>query len=250
MRIAVAILLGAVGVGIYLYVADPSAEKSHASSPHATGTSTRAYTDTRLPTSPVGGREADGSETVLGLRVRADRNCTVRQRAYVATDGTPFIAYTCEPTSPRAPHPYAHYDNASLAALAYGDAVAAALLGERLIGRDRERSHELLLRAAALDGGNVRYLAWLAEQAFGTVEIDGVPQLSNIMRQYELAALAERLGDTSAKSDFLRSELGRLGVSDEQLTRLDDRVTNLLQAMRDIQQLVHGEITLGGTSDA
>lgn len=251
MKSAIVVLLGAFGVAcICIYVAATPGENRHENNAQIRDTWTPANTVVKRSESTGDGAARTGVETVQGLRVRRDRNCTVERHAFVATDGTTFSAYTCEPARPVAPHPYAHYDNGSLAALAWGDAAAAALLGARLIGVDRKRSYDLLLRAAALDGGNVQHLAWLSDQAFGTVEIDGVPQISNIMRQYELAALAEQLGDTSQKSAFLRVELGRLGVSDEQLTTLDARVATLLQAMRDIQQAVHGEITVGGTSDA
>ena len=192
----------------------------------------------------------DGTEIVLGLRVRKDRNCHVELKDYVTTDGEMFSAYSCTPIGPVSAHPYADYDNATLAAMAYADAAAAALLGQRLIRKDTRRSYRLLVRAAALEGGNIRHLAWLSDQAFGAIAIDGEPQVANLQRQYELSALAARLGDDSGRADYLKNELVRIGVDDDQLDSLDARVSALLQSMRDIQRTVLGEVTIGGQDDA
>lgn len=192
----------------------------------------------------------DRTETVLGIRVRKDRNCTVDLREYVTPDGEMFSAYSCAPERVPPQHPYAHYDNDSLAAMAYADAEAAALLGKRLIGTDTARSYELLIRASALDGGKVGHLAWLADQAFGTLEINGKPEVKNIERQYALATLAARLGDTSRKSAYFRNELIRAGIDADRLGLLDEQVETLLQSMRDIQRNVLGEVTIGGHGDA
>ncbi len=251
MKTALVILLGAVGVGyVLLHLASTAGEKQPAASVPLTVPVTQEG-DATQPHAPqsLDARSAT-AQTAPDSPFRTDRNCTVEYRDYVAPDGTTFSAYTCQPDEPAPPHPYAHYDNASLAAMAYDDAAAASLLGQRLIAADRERSYDLLLRAAALDGGNFRYLAWLSDQGFGIVAIDGVPQIANVMRQYELAALSARLGDTSQRSAYLRAKLRELGLSDEQLAALDDRADTLLLAMRDIQQTVQGEITIGGPSDA
>lgn len=192
----------------------------------------------------------DGAETVLGIRVRKDRNCTVELKDYVTPDGEMFSAYSCEPDNPGPAHPYAHYDDDTLDVMAYADAEAAALLGKRLLGSDARKSYQLLIRASALDGGKVEHIAWLADQAFGPIAINGAPQVSNLKRQYELAVLAARLGDISHRSEFLRNELIRAGVDADQLNSLDARVETLFQSMRDIQKTVLGEITIGGPSDA
>jgi hypothetical protein len=195
----------------------------------------------------------DGTEIVLGVRVRKDRNCRVELTDYVTTAGEMFSAYSCTPNHPAPPHVYADYDNATLASMAYADADAAALLGKRLISKDTGRSYQLLIRAAALDGGKVEHIAWLADQAFGAVAIDGERQVANLQHQYELAALAARLGDNSAKARYLKIELMKIGFSEGQLGSLDKRADALLQSMRDIQRTVLGEVTIvdqGENSDA
>ncbi len=141
------------------------------------------------------------TETVLGIRVRKDRDCTVELNDHVTPQGEMFSAYSCTPRHSTPPHPYAHYADETLAVMAYSDAEAAAVLGKRLLGKDNKKSFELLIRASALDGGKVETIAWLSDQAFGTIAVNGTPQVANIKRQYELAALAARLGDAPDKSD-------------------------------------------------
>lgn len=198
---------------------------------------------------PAADDHDDGTEVVLGLRVRKDRNCTVELKDYVTPDGEMFKAYSCTPHSPRPPHPYASYSDATLEVMAYSDAEAASLLGKRLIERDTGRSYEMLIRAAALDN-DFTHLAWLGDQAFGTMAIDGVPQIDNLKRQYELAALSQYLGEFSGRRDFYRQELSNAGIGADEIASLDERVAELLQQVQDIQRTVHGNVTVGGPDDA
>lgn len=191
----------------------------------------------------------DGTEVVLGLRVRKDRNCDVELKDYVTPTGEMFAAYSCTPSNPVPPHDYAEYDNKTLESMAYSDANAAALLGQRLIDKDTRKSYQLLIRASALDDGNIEHLAWLSDQAFGVTDINGEPQITNLQHQYELAALAVRLGDDPGKTNYLRDELLRLGIDEAKLLRLDTRADVLFQSMRDIQRTVLGEVTIGGQGD-
>ena len=194
--------------------------------------------------------DSEHTEIVLGLRVRKDRDCTVELKDYVTPAGEMFSAYSCTPHAPRALHPLSYYTDDTLGTMAYSDAKAAEVLGKRLIGADTPRAYELLIRAAALDGGNTEHLTWLAEQAFGTVAVSGKPQFSNLERQYELAALAVRLGAPPNKSSYLKNELLRYGADTERLDALDERAEELLRTMRDIQRTVFGEVTIGGQGDA
>lgn len=199
---------------------------------------------------PRAGIASDHRETVLGVQVRENRRCTVELRDYVTRDGVMFQAYSCTPHEAAAQHPYSHYGDDALTAMAYADAEAAAVLGRRLIGADTPRAFDLLIRAAALDGGNAKHIAWLSDQAFGTLEINGIPQVANMERQYELAALAARLGDAVQEPAFFRNQLVKIGVGTDRLDTLDAEVETLLQSMREIQRTVLGEVTIGGQSDA
>jgi hypothetical protein len=250
-NIAIATVLGAsVAYLTHLYFIDAPGDTS-AGHPHPGNN-----TEPELPaaTSHYEPKPApianNGTEVVLGLRVRRDRNCRVELKDNVTTEGAMFSAYSCTPINPAPPHIYAEYDNETLATMAYADADAAALLGRRLIDRDVGKSYQLLLRASALAGGKLEHIAWLSDQAFGAVAINGEPQVDNLKRQYELAALAIRLGDVPGRTNYLRNELFRIGVGKDQLKILDMRVDALLRSMRDIQRTVLGEVTIGEQDDA
>lgn len=189
------------------------------------------------------------TEVVLGIRVRKDRNCTVQLNDYVTTEGEMFSAYTCTPSRQAEEHPYAQYTDGALRGLSYSDADAAALLGQRLVHKDREQSYKLLLRATALDG-DARHLAWLADAAYSRYRVDGELQVDNVMRQYELAALSAHFGGDPSASNYLREELLGSGVSEDQLSQLDQRIDDLLRIASNIQRTVYGEVRHGGQPDA
>ena len=212
--------------------------------PADTAPPTPAAAESRVTAAPD-----PGTEVVLGLRVRMDRRCRVELRNYVTPAGEMFEAYSCSPAAELKPHPYAHYDDGSLEALAWSDAEAAALLGRRLTGADRDKAYEMLVRATAL-GGDTTHLAWLADQAFSAIRIDGDLNVFNVERRYELAELATRLGGDPATSWFLRNLLVDAGLSDARLEALDSRVETLLDSVRSIQRTVYGEARHGGQNDA
>lgn len=191
----------------------------------------------------------DGTEMVLGIRVRKDRKCTVELKDYVTPAGEMFQAYSCTPNNPAPPHPYADYDNATLEAMAYSDAEAAAQLGQRLIGLDNDKSYQMLVRATALDG-DVTHLHWLADQAFSAVKINDVVQIDNLKRRYELTALAARLGGNPANPLYWKSELVGAGVAKSDIDVLDSHVERLFRKVQDIQLTVFGEVKFGGGGDA
>lgn len=189
------------------------------------------------------------TETVLGVRVREDRNCTVALSDNVTASGEMFSAYTCTPSQLAVEHPYVHYTDDTLRELSYADAIAAAQLGKRFIHKDREQAYKLLLRATALDG-DARHLAWLADAAYGKYRVNGELQVGNAMRQYELAALSSHFGGDSTMSIYLREALLGSGVSQDRLVQLDRRVDELLRIAGNIQRTVYGEVRHGGRPDA
>lgn len=191
----------------------------------------------------------DGTELVLGIRVRKDRKCTVELKDYVTPDGRMFSAYTCTPNEPRPAHPYAHYDNETLASMSWSDAEAAALLGQRLIDQDTGRSYELLIRATALDG-DTRHISWLADMAFNPTAVNGEPHVANLEGRYKLAELNARLGSDPVLPKTLKRELANAGIGKHRFLELDARAGALLRAMQDIQRDVFGEIRIGGQDDA
>jgi hypothetical protein len=249
-KIAIAAVLGASAACFYYtYPIDEPVLATTGQVPPNVGITPQQPAATSNPAPAQSLAADDDTEVVLGIRVRKDRNCRVELKDYVTTDGETFSAYSCTPNNPAPLHIYADYDNETLAGMAYSDADAAATLGQRLISKDTHKSYQLLIRAVALDG-KVEHLAWLADQAFGVVAINGKPQVDNLQRQYELAALAARLGDAPSKSRYFKSELIRNGIDEDQLSTLDLRVDELLRSMRDIQLTVLGEATIEEQDDA
>lgn len=249
-KIAIAAVLGAsAAYFVYTYPVDVPGIATTGQTHHNVETTPQQPTATSNY-EPLQSLGADNdTEVVLGLRVRRDRNCRVELQDYVTPDGEMFSAYSCTSNNSAPLQVYSDYDNETLAGMAYSDADAAAMLGHRLISKDTHRSYQLLIRAAALDG-KVEHLAWLADQAFGTVAINGEPQVANLQRQYELAALAARLGDAPVKSRYFKNELIKNGIDEDRLSSLDKRVNELVQSMRDIQLTVLGEATIGEQDDA
>jgi len=189
------------------------------------------------------------TELVLGVEVRRQRNCRVELNDYVTPAGEMFGAYSCLPSRPEARHPYFAYDDDTLALMAWSDADAAEQLGRRLLGHDLDRSRQYMLRATALDG-DISRIDWFAEQAFGTVAVNGIPQVGNLERRYELAELAARLGGDPIRAGYLRNQLMQLGVNARQLHKCANRAAAMMESMRAVQALVRGRATLGGNDDA
>jgi hypothetical protein len=234
-----------IAVALYLYLgtADKPQNIAETTSPPL------SQPETESPSIGLANETDDGTEIVLGLRVRKDRNCEVELKDYVTPDGDMFSAWSCTPRDAQLPHEYAHYDDATLEVMSWSDADAAALLGKRLIERNSRKSYDLLIRATALDN-DFGHLAWLADQAFGMVSVNGAPNIGNLERQYELATVSRKFGDLSGRSEYFRQELIAAGASDARLADLDRRVDELLGRIRVIQSTVLGEITIGGQNDA
>ena len=245
--IAITALAAAMAYSIYVNPDEPAALSAPTSANAKPGPSPIIPDATPKPGQIVDAD--DGTEVVLGIRVRKDRKCTVELKDYVTPDGRMFSAYTCTPNEPRPAHPYAHYDNETLASMSWSDAEAAALLGQRLIDSDTGRSYELLIRATALDG-ETQHISWLADMAFNPTAIDGEPHIANLESRYKLAELNARLGSDPVLPEVLRRELSSAGVGKDRLAELDARADALLRAMRDIQRDVYGEVRIGGQDDA
>lgn len=245
--IVITALGAAMAYSIYVNTDEPSALPEPASAIAEPGLSPIIPDATPDPEQIVD--SDDGTEVVLGIRVRKDRKCTVELKDYVTPDGRMFSAYTCTPNEPRPAHPYAHYDNETLASMSWSDAEAAALLGQRLIDQDTGRSYELLIRATALDG-DTRHISWLADMAFNPTAVNGEPHVANLEGRYKLAELNARLGSDPVLPEVLKRELVNAGVGKGRLSELNARADALLLVMQDIQRDVFGEVRIGGQDDA
>lgn len=179
-------------------------------------------------------------ETVFGLRVRKDRNCTVEKRYISTGDGTVIEGVTCVPNSPQAPGQYDTYNDETLAQMAYSDAAAAEVLGKRLVEQDPQRAYNLLLRSVALKPKNTQPILWLAGMSYSLVSVNGEPALKQMSERYVLSRTAEELG-TPGVAAHARLSLIETGMGAAEFQQLEADVRHNLQAIREVQIRVKGE---------
>ena len=178
---------------------------------------------------------------VLGLEVRKDRNCVVERHYVDLGNGAVTEAYRCVPVLPLTDD-YDHYDNEQLRVLAYSDAKAASVLGKRLVEVDPRRAEALLLRAVALQPGNLDPVMWLAAQAHSLRGTSVEAQKARAYT-YVLTRTAQELG-SAADIGWVLEDLQRAGFGPDDVARLDRQVRANLRRIRDIQLEVFGEATV------
>ena len=185
--------------------------------------------------------ESPETEMVMGIPVLKDRNCTVTRHYVDLGNGMVTEAYSCEPHD-KAPDDYEQYSDDELAVLAYSDAKAASTLGKRLVGTDPKRSREMLIRAAALEPGNVEPIMWLASQAY-SLRGDSDAAREAMANAYVITSTARALG-SSADVGWIVEDLRSAGFSDEGFAALDRYVEEDLRAIRSIQLDVFGQSSI------
>jgi len=184
-------------------------------------------------------------EQIGNIQVRKDRNCTVRIHYLSNDDGTVSEAYSCEPNEDRTKHPYESYSNEALSNLSYSDAAAAEILGMRLGEKDNDAALKLIIRAAALSGGDANLILNFSNAYPYATAIDGVPVEKTTHTKYVLSAVAQRLG--AVENGFLYWHAKVVDISDapdETLASLDATVQQIIQQMRAIEIEVRGAATI------
>jgi len=182
-------------------------------------------------------------EVVHGIEVLKDRKCTVEKHYIGVGNGTVVEGYSCSPNEPREPGVYDGYDDATLAQMAYADAVAAEVLGKRLAEDDPNQSRTLLLRSVALRPENTDPLRWLASTNYGLVSTNGVLEVGELSQNFLLARVAEELGVTGAAANS-RRRLVAAGLEDRDFWALEQEVLAELAHMREVQVEVNGKSDL------
>jgi len=196
--------------------------------------------DTELP-------ETDHLERILGIDVRKDRPCTVEIRYVVDSESsTSTEAYVCIPDETEEQDPYESWDASTLAALAYGDAHAAAVLGLRHVVSENRMEEvlglALLYRSVALSGDLDTFKKAIGLR-YSVVEIDAEPNLHNLKQLAVFATIASRLGDDSLHPDRYFERL-RQHVPDEEITTILTGVDAVLETMAAIQTGATGDTTI------
>lgn len=177
--------------------------------------------------------------------------CTIDTRYVPNPDGTVTPLYTCERTEKVPPHPYTNYSNEALESLAWGDADAARILGMRLRLRDEAAATSLVVRAAALAGGDPAPILEYANAYPLPSEIDGVPVRRTVHARFVLGAVADMLEKGS--SDVAHWELVIRQVSSDperEIEMLRDRARAIVEEIDRVREDVTGVTGNGRRNDA
>lgn len=178
-------------------------------------------------------------------------DCSIRTVYLQNANGTVTTMYRCDRAVPVPAHPYAAYPDDTLASLAWGDAEAARVLGMRLRERDEAAALSLVIRAAALAGGDPAPILEYASAYPHPTEADGWPVQDTVRARYVLAAVAELLEPGSGGLAHWDREI-RSASRDpaRELAMLDARARQIVDAMRQISVEVTGDAGFGGRGDA
>ncbi|MDJ0918563.1 MAG: hypothetical protein QNJ05_12415 [Woeseiaceae bacterium] len=200
------------------------------------------HDDTKDDTRQAAVDDDSETEIVMGLRVRKDRNCTVRQHMVDLGNGLVTDAYSCDP--PDIEEPFAGHSDADLWVLSYSDAAAAEALGKRLLFQQQEgAANELMLRAVALQPDNVQPLLYLMSQT-GSLRGDAPGARSAVGKAYIITRTAGHF-DPSVTTRWLQEDLVDYRFMPEDIERLDKIVDGNLERMRKVQIEVFGESRIG-----
>ena len=244
-RTAIALALAAV-VAVAVFLRGTSDAPPTTTTPSTTSTEAHGpvLVTSQSDTTAISQEETTASpetEIVMGIPVLKDRNCTVTRHYVDLGNGTVTEAYSCVPDE-TPPGEYEQYSNEELAVLAYSDAEAASMLGKRLVTADPKRSRELLIRAVALEPGNVEPVMWLASQAYSFRGDSNAARIATA-NAYVITNTARALG-SGADIDWLIEDLRDAGFKDEGFAALDQLVQEDLRAIRAIQLDVFGHSSI------
>ncbi len=192
----------------------------------------------------------DSVETTNALAGKP-RDCTPEVRYLGNDDGTSTPVIVCEREGEEVRHEYESYSTEALNALAWADAKAAEVLGMRLRDTDEAVSLSLILRAAALAGGDPAPILYYAQTYPQPVSIDGTLVRKTVHTRYVLGAVAEMLGAGPNLLPYWEAQIRQVSTDPQrEIEMLRERARELVDEMRQIELDVTGESTFGGRGDA
>ena len=179
-------------------------------------------------------------------KIATDPDCYVNEIVLHPETGEPVEAYACDPVKSD-PHPYENWGEQVLAGLAYGDPVAAEVLGLRHIQSEdpnREALGLMLLYRSVALSGDTTTLHRAISQRYAVVSEDGEPIVHNLKQLLVFAIVATRLGDAEIKSRSIEARLAKADVDASEVTRLKSAAEHILQEMASIESEVTGNTTI------
>lgn len=180
------------------------------------------------------------------LKNLEDANCYVDQVVIHPQTGEPVDAIACEPM-PGDPRPYENWSEQVLAGLAYGDPIAAEVLGLRHIQSDDPNQEALglmlLYRSVALSG-QTDALHRAIGQRYATVAKNGEPDIHNLKQLLVFAIVATKLGDARIRPDSVESRLASAEVPAIEISELKSAAKRILREMAAIETEITGNTTI------
>ena len=178
--------------------------------------------------------------------LKENPDCYVDQVVIHPDTREPVEAIACGPEFPEST-PYETWSERVLAGLAYGDPIAAEVLGLRHI-QSKDPNREalglmLLYRSVALSG-NTRALQRAISQRYATVATDGVPDIHNLKQLLVFSIVATKLGDPDIRSRGIEARLAKAEVPTDEVSRLKSAAERILREMASIQTEVTGNRTI------
>ncbi len=179
-------------------------------------------------------------------RLEADPNCFVDRVVLHPETGEPVDAIACDPAVAE-PRPYESWSEPVLAGLAYGDPVAAEVLGLRHIQSEdpnREALGLMLLYRSVALSGETEALHRAISERYATVSKDGEPNIHNLKQLLVFAIVATRLGDTRIRPGSIEARLANADVPDAELLQLKQAAEDILLEMASIESEITGNSTI------
>lgn len=249
-----ATLLTAAAIVLWQYQpSDPTGSAKLPSQPFAQNSVPEPVSDQPQRMSPLpqpDSESADGTsadralETVMGIAVRNDRNCTVELYQSINPEtGELKDAYICTPISLPDIDPYSNYSDSVLAGMAYGDAHAAETLGLRMIvstdPKIEAQGLQLLLRSVALTN-DTRAIALAQNARYSNISKDDVLNEKNVRQLLVLSHVANAVKPGSMASNRYEGLLISSGADREELAQLKSDSLAILTELAAIQTEITG----------
>ncbi len=175
-----------------------------------------------------------------------DANCYVGQVVIHPETHKPVDAIACDPQATE-PRPYETWSEPVLAGLAYGDPVAAEVLGLRHIQSEDPNQEALglmlLYRSVALSG-DTEALHRAIGNRYATVATNGEPNVHNLKQLLVFAIVATKLGDTSIRPASIEARLADAAVPPADVAELKSAAEKILQEMASIESEITGNTTI------
>lgn len=246
-RLFLLVPLAALAVGYINWAPGNSGNTGRTGHPDERGTSAAARATAPDVRQPVNA----GGATRLVDAPQGNRGCEIVTHYLPRGDGTVQEVYSCESINAADGHPYESYSNAALESLAYADAKAAEILGMRISAQDEAKAISLIIRAAALSGGDVAPILMYSQSYPHPSAVDGVPVRKTVHTQFVLAAVVDLLGANSGLTATWEDTIRHYSSDpDTEIALLHAQAIRIVEEMRQIQLDVLGNATIGGQGDA